>query len=88
MQRLESFARVVEKRRAPLVMCFYFHPWELIAMPQGLIHYGEGAVLPDKFCVRNCGAVAIRQLGLLIDRLRARFGARFLTAEQLAVAWR
>jgi hypothetical protein len=57
-------------------------------MPQGPIHYGEGAVLPDKFIVKNCGDVALRQLGLLIDGLRSRFDAQFMSAEQLARSWR
>jgi len=29
-------------------LCFYFHPWEFWPMPQGDIHYGEGAVRPDE----------------------------------------
>ena len=32
-------------------------------MPAGLIHYGEGAVLPDPFIIKNCGAVAVQELG-------------------------
>lgn len=88
MERLESFARVVARKRLPLVMCFYFHPWEFLAMPKGLIHYGEGSVLPDEFIVRNCGAVALRQLRRLIDRLRERFDARFMSAGHLAREWR
>jgi len=87
MRRLHSFARVVTRRRLPLVMCFYFHPWEFIPMPKGLIHYGEGAVLPDRFIVENCGRVALRELGRLIDALRTDFGARFLPARQLAEEW-
>lgn len=88
MKRLESFARVVAGKRLPLVICFYFHPWEFLAMPRGLIHYGEGAVFPDRFIVKNCGKEALHQLSLLIVQLRKRFDARFLTAEQLAGEWR
>jgi peptidoglycan-N-acetylglucosamine deacetylase len=87
IRRLESFAGVVAGKRLPLVMCFYFHPWEFLAMPSGLIHFGEGAVLPDPFIVKNTGQVALRELGRLVDRLRSEFGARFLTAEQLAREW-
>ena len=87
MARLVSFARVVERRRLPLVICLYFHPWEFAPMPQGLIRYGEGAVLPDKFIVRNCGAPALRELSRLIDALRSRFNAEFLSADQLAATW-
>jgi peptidoglycan/xylan/chitin deacetylase (PgdA/CDA1 family) len=88
MKRLESFARVVEAKGQPLVICLYFHPWDFFPMPQGPIHYGEGAVVPDKFIVKNCGGVALRQLDLLIDHLRSRFDAQFMSAEQLARSWR
>lgn len=87
MRHLESFAAVIAKKRLPLVLCFYFHPWEFFAMPRGLIHYGEGAVLPDKFIVQNCGSVALRELARLINALRKRFDARFMTAQQLAREW-
>jgi len=87
MPRIESFAAVVARKKLPLVICMYFHPWEFVSMPQGLIHYGEGAVLPDSFLVKNCGTEAVRQLGKLIDRLRETFDARFVTAQQLAAEW-
>ena len=41
-------------------------------MPSGLIHYGEGAVLPDPFIVKNCGAVAVQELDKLIGMLKER----------------
>jgi len=88
MPRLESFARVVARRKLLLVMCFYFHPWEFYEMPQGLIRYGEGAVLPAPFIVKNCGKVALRELDFLITLLRQRFDARFLSCKALARAWR
>lgn len=52
-------------------------------MPQGTIHYGEGAVLPDPFLVRNCGDYALTQLGELLVHLKAR-GARFTTCRDYA----
>ena len=87
LQHLESFARVAEAKGQPLVLCFYFHPWEFFPMPQGPIHYGEGAVVPAPFIVKNCGEVALRQLDLLIEHLRSRFDAQFMSAEQLARGW-
>jgi len=87
LERIGSFARVVARKRIPLVICLYFHPWEFLAMPQGLIHYGEGAVLPDNFLVKNCGAVALRELGKAIDGLRKAYDTRFLTAQDLAAEW-
>ncbi len=68
------------------VLCFYFHPWEFWPMPEGLIHYGEGAVRPDPFIVKNCGDYALEQLGQLIAGLKQR-SARFLTAAQCAAEW-
>jgi peptidoglycan/xylan/chitin deacetylase (PgdA/CDA1 family) len=68
------------------VLCFYLHPWEFWPMREGLIHYGEGAVLPDPFIIKNCGDYAVEQLGVLIELLKAR-GARFLTAAECAGEW-
>ena len=87
LKHVESFANYVLKRKLPVVLCFYFHPWEFVAMPQGIIHYGEGAVLPDKFIVKNCGAVAVRELGILMDELK-KMGARFMSARTIAKKWK
>ncbi len=65
------------------VLAFYFHPWEFHPMPEGLISYGEGAVLPQPFIVQNCGEVALRELGRLIAGLKAR-GGHFRTAAEIA----
>lgn len=65
------------------VLAFYFHPWEFHPMPEGVIHFGEGGVLPDPFIVRNCGDYALQQLGALIDGLKKR-GATFRTAAEIA----
>ncbi len=64
-------------------LCFYFHPWEFWPMPQGEIHYGEGAVRPDPFIVKNCGPYAASQLDCLVAALTER-GARFCQARQIA----
>lgn len=65
------------------VLCFYMHPWEFHPMPEGAIHYGEGAVLPDPFIVKNCGDYATEQLDLLIQKLLAK-GGKFYQTRQLA----
>ena len=87
IKRLESFANVVAEKWLPLVISLYFHPWEFAVMPKPPIHYGEAAIILDEFIVKNCGAESLRQLGRLIDQLRKRFNARFLSAEQLAHEW-
>jgi peptidoglycan/xylan/chitin deacetylase (PgdA/CDA1 family) len=68
------------------VLCFYFHPWEFWPMLEGLIHYGEGAVFPDPFLIKNCGDYAVEQLDVLIGALKKR-GAQFLTAGECAAQW-
>jgi hypothetical protein len=52
-------------------------------MPQGEIHYGEGAVRPDPFIVKNCGPYAAEQLDFLIKTLLDR-GAEFVQAQGAA----
>lgn len=68
-------------------LCFYFHPWEFHSMPQGLIHYGEGAVQPDAFLVRNCGDYATKQFDELLKGFKARGGV-FKTAAAIAGEWK
>lgn len=67
------------------VLCFYFHPWEFHPMPEGLIHFGEGAVQPDPFLTKNSGPYALQQFELLVEGLKRR-GARFRTAAEIARA--
>ena len=83
IKHIESFAHYCVQRAQPVVLCFYFHPWEFWPMPQGAIHYGEGAVVPDPFLVQNCGPYALEQFGLLLDWLKDR-GAQFRTAAECA----
>jgi len=78
-----SFLKVRDVRRR--VLSFYFHPWEFHPMPEGLIHFGEGSVLPDPFLVKNCGTRALDQFDLLLAGLRER-GATFCTASEIALA--
>jgi len=83
MVHVDNFLAWLAARHVPPVLCFYFHPWEFWEMPQGAIHYGEGAVLPDKFLVENCGDYALAQFVRLIALLRER-GAEFTTCRALA----
>jgi peptidoglycan/xylan/chitin deacetylase (PgdA/CDA1 family) len=70
------------QKALPAVFCFYMHPWEFHEMPQGMIHYGEGAVLPDPFLTENCGQVALQELDRLLGLLKQR-GATFHKAADL-----
>lgn len=67
------------------VLSFYFHPWEFHPMPEGRIHFGEGAVYPDPFITKNCGDYALEQFDLLLAGLRQR-GAKFTTAAEIATS--
>lgn len=71
-----------DKNRIP-VICFYFHPWEFISLPNKF-HYGEGTVIPDFFIVKNCGQKALKELGSFIAGLKENYNADFLTCKQLA----
>ena len=78
LEHVDAFIGHVRTRGEPAVLTFYFHPWEFWAMPTGLIHYGEGAVLPDEFMFKGCGAYACEQFAILLRELRRR-GAEFTT---------
>ena len=83
LEKADSFIGYVRRRGVRPVLCFYFHPWEFHAMPQGEISFGEAAVRPHPFIVKNCGAKALAEFGRVCDGLAAR-GARFVTCAQLA----
>lgn len=85
MQHIDNFIGYVRERGLPVVLCFYFHPWEFMPMPTRM-HYGEGAVEPDYFLVENCGDYAMEQFTILVDLLKER-GAEFKTAKQIAAEW-
>ncbi|MCC6444290.1 MAG: polysaccharide deacetylase family protein [Armatimonadetes bacterium] len=83
MGHIDKMLGFYERKGLPAVFCFYMHPWEFHEMPQGVIRYGEGAVVPDPFIVKNCGGVALKELDRLISLLKER-GAEFSTARDLA----
>jgi peptidoglycan-N-acetylglucosamine deacetylase len=83
MRHIEGFLGYCEQKGVPPFLCFYFHPWEFHPMPEREIHYGEGAVRPDPFIVKNCGRYAAEQLDELILRLKQQ-GAEFRQAKQIA----
>ena len=83
LHHIDNFLAYCENRGEAPFLCFYFHPWEFHPMPEGPIHYGEGAVLPDPFIIKNCGPYAAEQLERVIEGLRER-GGRFRQARQIA----
>jgi peptidoglycan-N-acetylglucosamine deacetylase len=66
-----------------VVLCFYFHPWEFVEMPQGDIFIGEGFVRPEPFIVGNCGPYALEQMDSLIGALKGA-GFAFKTCREIA----
>jgi len=84
MEHIDGYAAFCRKQGVEPFLCFYFHPWEFWPMPEGLIHYGEGAVMPDPFIIKNCGEYAAEQLDILIARLK-KIGAEFYQARQITI---
>jgi len=86
LEHVDHFLDYLESQKVDRkVLAFYFHPWEFHPMPQGMIHFGEGGVLPDPFIVKGCGDYALEQFDILIAELKNR-GAAFHTAEEIALA--
>ena len=85
LKHVDAFIGYVRDSGEPAVLTFYFHPWEFWTMPQGLIHYGEGSVLPDEFMFKGCGEYGCEQFVILIRELRRR-GAQFTTCGTYAAA--
>lgn len=84
MVHVDNMLEFYRKQALPAVFCFYLHPWEFHEMPQGPIHFGEGAVIPDPFIVKNCGQPAVEELDRLIVMLKER-GASFAQAKDIIV---
>lgn len=85
MKHIDNFIGYVADKGLPTVLCFYFHPWEFVEMPEKLT-YGEGTVVPDPPLVKNCGQYALEQLEVLLEALKER-SAVFCTAKGLAAGW-
>lgn len=83
MAHVDNMLGFYAERQLQPVFCFYMHPWEFHEMPQGPIHFGEGAVLPDQFIIKNCGGAAVEQLDRVLTLFKGR-GASFITARDLA----
>jgi Predicted xylanase/chitin deacetylase len=82
VEHINNFLTFTEQNNIPPVLCFYFHPWEFIPMPQRF-HFGECEVIPDAFITKGCGKVAYDALGELIDCLKS-IGGVFRRADELA----
>lgn len=83
MRHVGNYLGFLDSKGLNRFLCFYFHPWEFIEMPQGDIQTGEGIVRPDPFIVKNCGDYALQQLDLMITALK-KLGGEFFTAKEAA----
>ena len=87
MIHVRNHVKYVMERGLPVVLCFYFHPWEFIKIPKGPIRVSpEGSVLPDEYLIKNCGDYALAQLERLINYLKS-MDAIFMEARELADNW-
>jgi len=84
MQHVNSYIDFCTAKHVDPFLCFYFHPWEFWSMPEGLIHSGEGAVLPDPFIIKNCGQYAAEQFDLMLMQLK-KLSAEFYQAKQIKI---
>ncbi len=84
MSHFNGYCRFCADRKVEPFLCFYMHPWEFAKMPEGLIHSGEGAVLPDPFIVKNCGDYSAKEFDRLVGMLKAA-GSEFYHAGQITV---
>ena len=82
IEHVKAYIAYCEERDVAPFLCFYFHPWEFWKMPEGLIHSGEGAVLPDPFIIKNCGEYAAEQFDMMISMLKE-LGTEFCQAKQI-----
>lgn len=85
MKHIRGFKSYCEARGEDTLLVFYMHPWEFSPMPEGILHYGEGAVLPDPFIVKNCGQYAAEQFDVLVQLLKDE-GSTFHTAADIAAS--
>lgn len=82
LKNIDNFIGFVKDKELPVVLCFYFHPWEFVKMPEQF-SYGEATVIPDRFIVKNCGDYALKQLEVVVDKLIEK-NAKFVTARDIA----
>ncbi|HLR52799.1 MAG TPA: polysaccharide deacetylase family protein [Candidatus Avamphibacillus sp.] len=86
MQKINHHIKLLKEKNLPIVLCFYFHPWEFISL-QKSYHFGEARVTPDDFLTEGSGEKAIEEFSKLIDELKS-IGAEFYRADDFAKYWR
>lgn len=85
MEKVDGFINLLKEKNKPIVLTFYFHPWEFIELEESY-HFGECTITPDEFITKNCGPVALKEFESLIDALLRR-GAVFHRMDEFAEVW-
>ena len=82
MERINTHIDFLNKKKLPVVLSFYFHPWEFIPCKKQY-WFGEGGTCVQNFLVKGCGKKASREFSKLIDMLNE-IGVTFATADEIA----
>ncbi len=82
MSHVQSYVDFVNNKGLPVVLCFYFHPWEFVKCKR-TYKYGESAVTPQRFITKGCGKKAVKEMDKLIDILKD-IGGKFYSASEFA----
>ena len=82
MEKIEKYIEFLRKKDLPIVLCFYFHPWEFIEC-KAQNWFGEGGTFVQDFIVEGCGEKAREEFSKLIEMLKDK-GAEFKTAEEIS----
>lgn len=86
MQKIKTHIHFLQEKNEPIVLCFYFHPWEFIELEKSY-HFGECTIIPDEFITKNCGDYAMEQFDLLIQQLLS-IDAKFHRIDEFAKRWK
>jgi hypothetical protein len=82
MEKINRHIGFLGQKGLPVVLCFYFHPWEFIPCKTQYM-FGEGGSVVQEFIVKGCGEKAKTEFTSLIDMLKD-MGAQFVTAADIA----
>jgi len=83
MNHVKNFVRYVRNKDLPVILCFYFHPFEFVKT-KSTIDFTEGLIKFKNHAYKNTGKYAIKEFIKLIFYLKEE-NVIFLTANDLAM---
>ncbi|MGM8212885.1 polysaccharide deacetylase family protein [Virgibacillus sp. W0430] len=86
LEKVKKHIQFLQSKDLPIVLCFYFHPWEFIEL-KNEYYFGECTIRPDKFITNNCGDKAYVEFEKLIDGL-LEIGGKFYRVDEFAEFWK